>query len=80
MLGVVPQEIKNKLPENYSFEDIDKVCEELSDYKLNLSKLPINLSSNTKIKVKESKESIGPMVQNDADELDESLLILAGLK
>lgn len=80
MLGVVPQEIKNKLPENYSFEDIDNVCEELSQYKLNLSKLPINLSSNTKIKVKESKESIGPMVQNEADNIDESLLSLAGLK
>ena len=80
MLGVVPQEIKNKLPENYSFEDIDKVCEELSDYKLNLSKLPINLSSNTKIKVKESKEAIGPMVHNQADDIDDSLLSLAGLK
>ena len=80
MLGVVPQEIKNKLPENYSFDDIDAVCESLSDYKLNLSKLPINLSSSTKFKVTESKETLGPMVHNDADDYDDSLLSLAGLK
>lgn len=80
MLGVVPQEIKNKLPENYSFDDIDAVCESLSDYKLNLSKLPINLSSSTKFKVTESKETLGPIVHNDADDYDDSLLSLAGLK
>jgi chromosome segregation ATPase len=28
-LGVNPSEIKNRLKENYSFEDIDKVCEDL---------------------------------------------------
>lgn len=80
MLGVVPQEIKNKLPENYSFDDIDAVCESLSDYKLNLSKLPINLSSSTKFKVTESKETLGPITHNDADDYDDSLLSLAGLK
>lgn len=80
MLGVVSQEIKNKLPENYSFEDIDTVCENLSNYKLNLSKLPINLSSNTRIKVTESKETIGPVVHNDADDIDDSLMSLANLK
>lgn len=80
LLGVTPQEIKNKLPENYSFDDIDKICEDLSDYKLNLSKLPINLSSNTRIKVTESKETIIPKIYNDADDYDDSLLTLAGLK
>jgi hypothetical protein len=81
MLGVTSQEIKNKLPENYSFDDIDKICESLSDYKLNLSKLPINLSSsNMRVKVTESKETIGPLKYNDADDYDDSLLSLAGLK
>ena len=81
MLGVTSQEIKNKLPENYSFDDIDKICESLSDYKLNLSKLPVNLSSsNMRIKVTESKETIGPLKYNDADDYDDSLLSLAGLK
>lgn len=78
-LGVGAQEIKNKLPENYSFDDIDSVCESLSQYKLNLSKLPINLQKTSKIKVTESKETI-TQFNNDADDCDDSLLTLAGLK
>ena len=35
-LGVKPREIENKLSENYSFDDMDRVCEDLKTYKLNL--------------------------------------------
>ena len=39
-LGVSVNEIKNRLNESYTFDDIDEVCESLQSYKLNMSKLP----------------------------------------
>ena len=80
MLGVSPNEIKNKLPENYSFNDIDSVCEGLRDFNLKVSNLPVNLQQNRikKVVVTESKESIMPKSRFD-DTVDESLLHLANL-
>lgn len=75
MIGVRPAEIKNKLNENYSFNDIDKICENLQQYQLQVGSLPFNLSSGNKVKVsiKESKEPIIPRSRFD-DEVDEDLL------
>ena len=79
MLGVDSQEILNKLPSNYSFTDIDTICESLSDYKLSVSNLPFELKKDTKIKIIESKQNdILPKSRFD-DHVDESLLRLAGL-
>lgn len=80
-LGVTANEIKNKLSENYSFKEIDSVCESLQEYQVNFSKLPFNISKQEKVKVKvtESIEPIKPANKFD-DELDEQLQILAGLK
>ena len=76
-LGVSANEIKNKLSENYSFDDIDEVCESLSNFNLAVSSLPLNLQKG-KMTIKESKE---PLVKsNPADLVDESLLRLAKLK
>lgn len=82
-LGVSENEIKNRLPESYSFSDIDQICEDLSQYKLNISKLPFRTSnlteSNVKIKAKSSKnEAILPRSDFD-DDIDRDLLRLAGL-
>lgn len=78
-LGVTSNEIKNKLAESYTFDDIDKVCEELRGYQLTLSKLPFqsNLKENMKIKAT-TKANVNPA--NPEDVVDESLLRLAGLK
>lgn len=75
MIGVKPAEIKGKLNENYSFNDIDKVCESLQQYQLQVGSLPFNVSSKDKIKVsiKESKEPIMPKSRFD-DEIDEDLI------
>ena len=75
MIGVKPADIKNKLNENYSFNDIDKICEDLQQYQLQVGSLPFNLSSGNKVKVsiKESKEPIMPKNRFD-DEVDEDLL------
>lgn len=80
IIGVKPSDIENKLSENYSFDDIDRVCEDLKEYKLNISKLPFNTADGKKVKmaVKESYEPIIPNGRVD-DDVDESLLGLAGL-
>lgn len=78
-IGVNPTEIKNRLDESYSFDDIDRVCEDLQSYKVNISKLPFNIDSNrqTRVQMKESKESILPTSRFD-DDVDAQLLALAG--
>ena len=79
-LGVSTSEIKNKLSEGFSFEDIDRVCEELQTYRINISKLPFDISKtkNVRMKVTESKEPIRP-ASRFSDEIDDQLKSLAGL-
>lgn len=78
MLGVTSNEIKQKLPENYSFDDIDSVCESLQKYKVNISRLPLDINSvKPKMRVTESKEPLMPVSADD--EVDSSLLRLANL-
>ena len=78
-IGVSAKEIQNKLPESYTFQDIDSICEDLQSYKLTLTKLPFstskNLNENVKINVKSStNESIIPGENFNADdEIDEML-------
>lgn len=79
MIGVNPNEIKNKLDEKYTVNDVDKICESLTSYKVNLSRLPINISNNVKVKVKESvNESLSIKSPYD-DTVDDDLLTLAKL-
>lgn len=47
-LGISSKDIKSKLTENYSFNDIDRVCESLRTYKLNINSLPFNVTPNGK--------------------------------
>ena len=80
-LGIKPEEIKNRLSEGYSFDDIDSVCEDLQSLKVNISKLPFEFSKEKKVRVAvtESKEPIIPASGFD-DEIDSSLQVLAGIK
>jgi len=80
MLGVTSNEIKNRLSESYTFDDIDRVCEDLQEYQLNISALPFDVSKSKskKVVVKESKETIG-LMNNADDTVDEDLLRLAKL-
>ena len=85
MLGITKSDIEKRLTENYTIDDIDKICEDLQGYQLALSKLPMILQQNEKsagkslkVKVTESKEPIKPKNRLD-DEVDDSLLRLAGL-
>lgn len=82
MIGVSSQEIKNKLSESYTFDEIDSVCETLRDYKINMSRLPFSsmkLTENIQMKATPSQnESILP-ANNFGDEVDDQLRSLAGL-
>lgn len=83
MLGIDAKDIKNRLSESYSFNEIDMVCDELREYKLSMNKLPFrasNLNENMKFKATPSKnESILPADDFNGDEVDEQLKSLAGL-
>lgn len=79
MLGVRPLDITSKLAESYSLDDIDNVCRDL----LNESKPQFGLvGGNPRVRVNESvskseKKVIDP---DNGYEIDDDLLILAGLK
>lgn len=79
MIGVNSNEIRNKLDEKYTVDDVDRICESLTSYKVNLSRLPISIPNNVKVKVKESvNESLSIKSPYD-DTIDEDLISLAKL-
>lgn len=79
MLGISKDEIINKLPTNYSFKDIETICENLSQYKLSVNNLPFNVS-NSKLVIKENKQNV-PMKDSYLDDtIDDSFLESIGLK
>lgn len=78
MLGVRPQDITSKLAESYSLDDIDNVCNDL----LEESRPQFGLvGGNPRVRVNESVKSEKKMIDPDNGyEIDDDLLILAGLK
>lgn len=83
-LGSSVNEIKNRLPESYTFDDIDQICEDVQNYNLTMSKLPIStlskkvVNENLRVKGTSSKnESILPVNKFD-DDVDDDLMYLAG--
>lgn len=77
-LGVSTLDIKSKLNENYSFNDIDRVCDSLKDFQLKVNTLPFNVEKNQKVRmsITESKEPIQPKNRYN-DDVDDQLLSLA---
>ena len=81
-IGVSSDEIRDKLPQNYSFTDIDRICESLREYKINISKLPFNVTSkqkNIKMTVTENMDKLAQTKKNMDDTVDDMLIQLAGL-
>ena len=73
-LGVKPIEIKNRLSESFTFNDIDSVCEDLRNYKLNVSKLPFRTNSQLTegIEVKANNINRNSLLpRNEIDELND---------
>lgn len=73
-LGITVSEIKGKLNENYSFDDIDNICDELRSYKVNINKLPFSVGNKNinKVTTNESKQT--KRYENPDDVLDEEFL------
>lgn len=88
-LGISANEIKNRLSETYTFTDIDNICENLRQYKININNLPFSsntiskqITESSRVSTRASKnESILPKnkLYEDVDEVDEQLLSLAGI-
>ena len=80
MLGVRPTDITSKLVEGYSLDDIDKVCDDL----LNAGRPMFGLGYGASMRINESKEAApkkkAPIDPDNGYEIDDDLLILAGLK
>ena len=70
MLGVSSNEIKNRLPQSYTLNDIDMICENLQSYSVNINKLPFDLRTS-KVQVQSPKENIIAKTSNtfDADDI-----------
>lgn len=75
-LGVKKEEIKNRLPESYTFDDIDSICEELQDLNLNMSRLPFNRLTESSVRITSPVKSTPVAEEEDLSDL----YALAGLK
>ena len=80
MLGVRPTDITSRLGESYTLDNIDKVCEDLLDMGRPAFRLGLG---QPKVKINESKvpaQKAQPLDPANGYEIDDDLLILAGLK
>ena len=73
-LGISETEIKNRLKENFTFDEIDEVCESLRSYKRNMSKLPFNLSDTSVPRVALKEDASTNRFNNPDDVVDKELL------
>lgn len=79
--GLRKEDVLKKLDESYKIRDINRVCEELSQQKTNMRKLPFRLTEDTRVSVKPSKnEYIKDGVDFGDDSISDSLLQLANIK
>ena len=77
-LGVSSTEITSRLNESYSFADIDRVCEDVKQYKLNLNSLPFSTIAErkpVKIQIKESKQVTRDNPQYNVDDDIDDVLV-----
>lgn len=78
-LGLTSQEIKRKLGESYTMEDVDQVCEDLKKYYFDVSNLPFQ--ANRKIGVRVNENASKKLPQNTStnsdDEVDDLLMKMA---
>ena len=83
-LGVTSNEIKNRLNESYTLDDVDKVCEDLEEYSINISKLPFQVDKPTSVRARlredRSKDPLKDIDSEYDDTVDDYLLDLAGLR
>jgi len=74
MLGVRPAEIKARLEEKFSIEDVDKVCDSMLTEGVSVNRLPYGLTASSRIKVNSSKQPATTANSENGYDVDESLL------
>jgi hypothetical protein len=79
MVDVDASQIKSRLGKSYKLSDIDRICEDLQDYSLRMSRLP-HIDRNIKVKFTESKNDNMNLNSNIDDEVDDQALKLANIK
>ena len=79
MLGVRVADIKGKLSEKYTINEIDAVCDKLLNESVNYTRLPLGINGKSSIKINESKQRVSTAPEYGY-EIDDQLLELAGLK
>ena len=79
--GISPKDVRRRLPENYTLDDIDRACESLRSYSLRVGKLPFAVGDGATIAVRESKSGsrLSLPKGNGDDDLDDATLRLAGI-
>lgn len=75
-LGIEAEEIKSRLSENYSLEDIDRLCEAIQSQQARDNRLPFNTKSN-KLSIKVSAPKKDNSYGEYDDTVDDNLLYLA---
>ena len=77
-LGISASDIKDRLKESYSFNEIDEICEDLRRYSLNISKLPFQVGKGNIQKVALKENMSQRILTNPDDVVDGSILELLG--
>lgn len=83
MFGVEASDMKAMLPKDgFTMKDVDRICESLQDGFKSVNKLPFNLNNGKvkKVVMTESKKDNLKLPSNSGDDIDDSLLMLAGIK
>lgn len=83
MYGIKVSDMKSMLPKDgFTMEDVDRICDSLQEGFKSVNKLPFNLNNGKvkKVVMTESKNDNLKLPTNSGDDIDDSLLMLAGLK
>ena len=75
-LGLEEDEIKNKLSESYTIEDVDRVCEELVELNSGFDSLPFNISKKARVEITRPKTIVEQYQYSKDDVVDENLIDL----
>lgn len=74
--GIPEKELTKKLGESYKVKEIDSICEDLRNYKSQVSKLPFRVSPDTKMSIKPSKDEISTNKARPDDDISSLLQFL----
>lgn len=78
IMGISESDIRNKLSDKFTLNDVDRVCEDLEKYNLDMESLPFSVNKNSTVSVKLPKSN-NPYSPNSGynDVIDEQLVYLA---